>query len=680
MIASRHLHRPFGAVSVTRTARWVVGCLAYLLAVRVLLAGSIGLLVSGTAVGVLYGIVAVGLVLVHRSHRVINFAVASIGAVPSVAALLLLSRHGLPYPIALAIAVGGGLTLGALVEVVVIRRFRSSPRLILTVATLGVSQALSFVALQVPGWLGSSGEQLARVPTPFRGTIVHDATGGPLVTGDQFVAVLVAAGLAGGLALFLRRSRYGIALRAAAENSERAVLLGVPVARVQTLAWAVAGLFGALTIFLRRPLFGVPVDGSLGPGILLFSLAAAAMARFDDLPVALVAGIGVGILEQASFAASGSANLAYALMVAVVLAALALRRGTVSRAQDAAQSTWQAVREHRPLPQAVARLPRIRAARAAAALAVAGIAIGAPYAVGPGDRGDLAAIVIFAIVAVSMVVLSGWGGQVSLGQFGLVAVGAAVGGGLAANHDVDLFVALAAATAAGALVATLLGLPALRLPGIYLAVVTLAFAAACEYYFLDPRYVLADVGVLPGGDAPRIRPPLLFGRIDLGDPLAFYFFTVAVLVLVVGVVRAVRRNRTGRVLLATRDNPRGAAAFGIDLVRTRLGAFATSGAIAGLAGALLAYQQQAVDPATYGVAPSLLVFLAVAIGGLTSLPGTIAAAVLIDGVRLFGDRHLFAGADLLVSGPGLLVVLLFAPGGLGQLLESARGRVVRWAT
>lgn len=633
---------------------------------------------SGVAVGVLYGLVAVGLILVYRTNRIINFAVAAIGALPGVAALLLMSGHGLPYGLGFAIAVVGGLGLGALVEVVVIRRFGESPRLILTVATLGISQALAFAALQLPSLLGTDGDQLAaQVTTPFHGTVLHGSNGGAVLSGDQVVAVLVAAVMTTGLAVAFRRSRYGIALRASAENAERALLLGIPVGTVQTLAWSVAGLFGAITIFLRGPLFGVPVDGSLGPGILLFSLAAATIARFERLPVAVVAGIGIGILEQVSFTESGSANLAYALMVGVILIALGVQRAGGGRAHATGQASWQAVAERRPIPAELAATTRARVLRTAPLVAAALAALAAPYVVGNGDRGDLATIVIFAMVAVSMVVLSGWAGQVSLGQFGLVAAGAAVGGGLAANHDVDLFVALGGAVLAGVLVALVLGLPAVRLPGIYLAVVTLAFAAAAEYWFLDPRYLLTDIGVMPSGDAPRIRPPRLFGRIDLGEPLAFYFFSVAALVVVLLVARSFRRNRSGRVLIAVRDNPGGAAAFGIEAGRSRLAAFALSGGIAGLAGGLFAYQQQAIDPATYGVTPSILVFLAVAIGGLTSLPGAVLAAVLIDGVRLFGNRHLFANADLLVSGPGLLIVLLVAPGGLGQLLDAIRTRVLR---
>lgn len=630
---------------------------------------------SGASVGVLYGLIAVGLVLVHRTHRIINFAVAAIGALPAVAALLLMAGHGLPYGAGFLLAVVGGLALGALVEVVVIRRFASSPRLIVTVATLGISQALAFAALQLPALLGTEDQQLAQVTTPFRGTVVHGSSGGAIVTGDQVVAVVVVVLLTAGLGLGLRRSRYGIALRAAAENADRAHLLGIPVARVQTIAWAAAGLFGAVTIFLRGPLFGVPVDGTLGPGILLFSLAAATIARFERLGIALVAGVGIGVLEQVSFAESGSANLAYALMVAVILVALGLQRGTVSRALASGQATWPAVGE-RPALTGLAPSRRTRlVARSGPALGAA-LAVAVPFLLDEGDRGDAAAVVVFAMVAVSMVILSGWAGQVSLGQFGLVAAGAAVGGGLAANHEVDLFVALGAATLAGAAVAVVLGLPAVRLPGLSLAVVTLAFAAAVEYWFLDPRYLLADVGVLPSGDAPRIRPPHLFGRVDLADPLAFYFVALTGLVLALLVARAFRRNRSGRVLIAVRDNPGGAAALGIDPARSRLAAFAVSGGLAGLAGGLLAYQQQAIDPATYGIAPSILVFLAVAIGGLTSLSGVVVAAVVLDGVRLFGNRLLFDDADLLVSGPGLLVVLLLFPGGVGQLVDALRSRLL----
>jgi branched-chain amino acid transport system permease protein len=316
----------------------------------------------------------------------------------------------------------------------------------------------------------------------------------------------------------------------------------------------------------------------------------------------------------------------------------------------------------------------VRAGRLISVGAIAALAVAAPWLVSQGSIGTLTLLPIYAIVAVSMVVLVGWAGQISMGQFGLVGVGAAVAGGLAANHNIDFFVALTLGCLAGAGVAAMLGLPAMRVPGVYLAVVTLAFAGAMQYYFLDPRYVLHSIGVLPQGDASRIQRPWLWGGVDLSNDRTFYFLTLVFLALAILGAQALRRYRSGRIFIASRDNTNAAPTYGINLARTRLSAFALSGAIAAGAGVLLAYQQQAVDQSSYGVIPSIEIFLVVVIGGVTSIGGAVIATVLVEWVRLFGSTYLFNNAELLVTGPGVLLMLLISPGGIGALLDRARTR------
>jgi branched-chain amino acid transport system permease protein len=213
--------------------------------------------------------------------------------------------------------------------------------------------------------------------------------------------------------------------------------------------------------------------------------------------------------------------------------------------------------------------------------------------------------------------------------------------------------------------------------GIYLAVVTMAFAGAAQYYFLDPRYFLASRGVLPHGRNSRIQRPVLWGRFDLGNDRNFYVVTLLFLIAAVAAALALRRNRSGRVFAAARDNSRAASAYGVNVTRARLSAFAIAGGMAGLAGALLAYQQQAVDPSVYGIAPSIEIFIIVVIGGLTSLSGALIATVLVEYVRLFGSTHLFTNAHLLVTGPALLLILMFLPGGVADVLFRIRDRVLR---
>jgi branched-chain amino acid transport system permease protein len=439
----------------------------------------------------------------------------------------------------------------------------------------------------------------------------------------------------------------------------------------------IAGLFGAAALFLRAPLAGIPIDGTLGPGVLLFALAAASVAQFDRVWVAVATGVAAGVLEQASVGRTGTGDLAYALMVGIILIALLARRRDPSRARDASDTAWQGSRSYTRIPPALRRTAEIRIARALLIAGALGAAVAVPSLVTDGELGNLTTIPIFGIVAVSVVVLSGWAGQVSLGQFGFVAVGAAVGGGMAANHQVDFFVALVVGTLAGALVAIVVGLPALRVQGIYLAVVTMAFAGAAQYYFLDPRYVLASTGVLPNGRSSRIQRPMLWGRFDLADDRNFYVLTLLFLGASICAALALKRNRSGRVFAAARDNSRAASAYGVNVTRARLSAFAIAGGFASLSGVLLAYQQQAVDPSVYGISPSIEIFIIVVIGGLTSLTGALIATAIVEWVRLFGSSYLFSSAHLLVTGPALLAVLVFLPGGVADVLFRIRDRFLR---
>ena len=635
----------------------------------------IELISTGIANGALYGLTAVGIILIYRNNRIVNFAAAGLGAVPGVLAALLVSNRGVPFVVAFVVAVVGGAAMGAASDLAVVRRFAAAPRLILTVATLGLVQILAFVAIYVPIWLGTGGGiQASTVATPFdRFKLTYQRR--VVLAGNQVFALVVVVALVAGLALFFRRTRVGIALRAAAENADRATLLGVPVRIIGTIAWSVAGMFAGVTIFLRSTLVGIPFDGSLGYSVLLFALAAAVVGRMERVGAALLAGIGIGVIEQASVARTGSPDLTTAIMLLIILGALLAQRGRLSRAADSAQAGL-ASGLVRPIPLELRRLPEVRAARLAVGVVIAGVAIGAPYAVGSGDLGTLTLLPILAVAAVSLVILTGWAGQISLGQMGIVGVGAAVAGGLAANHNIDFFVALAIGTLAGAAVAVLVGLPAVRVQGLYLAVTTLSFAGAVEFWLLKSGYPVADF-VLPHGANPRIGRPVLWHRLDLTNDRTVYFLCVAVLAGGLLAARSFRRSRSGRVFLAVRDNNRAAPSYAIPVTRTRLVAFALSGAVAAIAGVLFVYQQRVFDADTYGIAPSVELFVATVIGGLSSLPGAVLGTIVVFWVKYFGERYV-AHASLLVTGPGVLVVLYLVPGGISQILYGGRDRALRW--
>jgi branched-chain amino acid transport system permease protein len=667
-----------------QAGRIALASVGFLVLVRIFFPYSIPELVQGVSLGSLYGILAVGLILIYRTNRIINFAAAAIGAVPAIAGLLLDVQNGVPYLAMLPVAILGGALLGATVDIVVIRRFSRSPRLILTVVTIGVAQALAAVGFFIPVWLGAKAAQIPSVPTPWETFRILDSHGKNLLTGNQVAALVTVVAVAVGLGAFLRYTRIGIALRASAENADRASLLGIPVRRIQTVAWIAAGVLAALALFVQSPLIGVPSDATLGFDSLLYALAAAMVARMERMGVAVLAGMGIGVLITASVARTGSNDLASALMLVVILVALLAQRKTVARAMDAGTSTWELVKSYRPIPTELRGMREVNVARAVLFGVAVLVAVGLPFVVKGPDLPLLILLPIYGIVAVSLVVLTGWAGQISLGQFGLVGAGAAAAGGLIASHNIDFFVAIAIGIGAGVLVAILIGLPAVRIQGLYLAVTTLAFGYAMSGYILKKTHWIG-AHLLPTGFISKVSRPLLYGRIDLENDRTFYFLCLAFLVVAMLAAHAFRRNRSGRVLIAARDNQRAAPAYAVNLVRTRLAAFAVSGGIAGLAGVLLVYAQHNVIPGSYDVLGSITLFLAVVIGGLTSVPFAVLGAVSFEAFVLFGPR-LYQGlgstfvaiVPLLLTGPLLVVDLYFYPGGSAEAGFQSRDRFLRW--
>jgi branched-chain amino acid transport system permease protein len=660
-----------------RAVRALISVLAVIVllpvALTLMLPGTrpLGVLLYGAVIGCLYGLIAVGVVLVYRANRVVNFAQAGLGAVPAVAALLLLTDKGVPYLLVLPVLILGALALGALVEVAFIRRFASSPRLVLAVVTIGVAQLLAYVEFQVPKWISGDVLPPNSFPTPFSGATA--TIGGTVFSGDSLMAVLVSGGAVAALAVFLRRTRLGTAVRASAENPERASLLGIPVRRVHLVVWMIAAVLSALGIFLRAPLVGLPIGTITGPSILLPALAAAVIARMESLPVAFGAGIALGVIDLSTFYSTKDSRLSAAILLPVILIALLVQRGAFSRASEAAGASYRAVHEPKGVPVQLRGLKEVVVGQRVVWLLVAAAALALPVLVGPLYQNDATLVLVYALLGLSLIVLTGWAGQISLGQFAFLGIGAAVGGGLAADAQADFFVSVFAAGLAGAVMAVLVGIPALRMPGLFLAVTTLAFAATTSAFFLNREYF---GWVLPEPSNPIVRP-VLYDRLDVSGDLAFYYVCLAFLLAGVLSCRAMRRSRTGRVLIAARDNPRAAQAYGVGLIRAKLAAFAMSGFLAAVAGALFAYQQGAVDAGAFPVTASLSVFAMVVVGGLSRPMGAVLGAIYLIGLERVPVLRDVELVQLLTTGVGLIILLLLLPGGFTAAVLNARDGYLR---
>ncbi|MDX6216870.1 MAG: hypothetical protein QOG99_2454, partial [Frankiales bacterium] len=538
-----------------------VGALAALVLVRALLPQGmpLGVVVQGLVLGSLSALTAMGLVLIYRASRVVNFAQAEIGGIAASVAVVLVAGEGWSYWLALPAGLVVAMLTGLLMDLTVVRRFANAPRLIFTVATIGAAQVLGAFELGLPSLSPSLGP-LSTFRTPFEVSFRI----GPLVFNGNHVIALAAVPLVLlALAAFLSKSDTGIAVRAAADSQERALLLGIPVRRLSRVTWVLAAALSGLGALLSAPIVGPNVGVIAGPVVLLTPLAAAVVGRMESLPVTLAAALGLGVFQQVvlwNYPRSSTVDVG---LFAVILVALLLQRRRYSRSDDAGLGGFVAVQEIRPLSKAVAALPELRAARVlgvAALILIAGIW---PMFLSAPNLTLFAYFAIFGVLGVSLVVLTGWAGQISLGQFAFAGVGASVTAYLLTQHNTDLFLSLAAATVVTGALAAVIGLPALRIPGPFLAVTTLAFGVPVSTYLLN-------AGNFPELTPSRLVRPVLLRRFDLDGRLTFYYFCLASLVLVVWLAANFRRSRIGRVVLATRENERGATAYSVNVVRSKL--------------------------------------------------------------------------------------------------------------
>jgi ABC-type branched-subunit amino acid transport system ATPase component/ABC-type branched-subunit amino acid transport system permease subunit len=647
-------------------AGWAVLVVALALAGELALPKGInaGAVALGVVFGCLDALVAMGLVLVFRSSRVINFAQASFGGLAAAVMVLMVVGWHVPFLAAVPVALVLALASGAATDRFVVRRLARSPRLLLTVATIGVGQVVAAVQLGLPVLLDKKLTAFSTYTTPLHG--LHFSIADTYFTGDAVLAVAVVVVAAVALAWFLGRTDLGLAIRAAADSSERALLLGIPVAALSLVSWTLAAGLSGLGTMLAVPVEGQNLGQVIGPTGLLVPLAAAVIARFESLPAAFAAAVGIDVAEQVIFWSHPQSSSVDLGVFLIILVALLLQRRRAGRLASALGEVLS-VRPVRPVPEALRRLPTYRLARAGLGLAVAALAVVVvPLTLGSGQLFVAASAAIFAIVAVSLVPLSGWAGQISLGQFALAGAGAATTGALLVHFDVDLFVALAVSAVVGALVALVIGLPALRIPGTYLAAVTMAFAVPVSTYFLSQIY-------FPSIAETDVVRPVLFGRVSLQSPRPFYWLCLALLVMALHLTRNLRNSRAGRAILATRDNEMAAASFSISPLRMKLAAFAFAGALAAVAGGLYVVANRGLGFSGIDPELSIDVFLMVAIGGLGSTTGAVLGVVYVEAMQ-----YLLPGyAQLLATGGGLLVLLLVVPGGLGQIVFDLRDGVLR---
>ena len=454
------------------------------------------ILFDGIVWGFVYALVAIGLVLIYRATGVLNFAHGQIGAFGGYVMALMFVNYSIPYWLSFPIALVAGAAIGAITELA-LRRLFDQPRLLLFVATLGVTQAVLLAQLLLPDL---DNQEFTTFPTPWKSQWNDVAGTGISVRGAQLLVLIAVPLIVAGLAYLLRSTKLGMSIRATADNPSAASLGGISVRNVSTQVWIIAGVLSAVSAMLIAPvqlLDAGSVQRALGPQLLLLALAAALFGRLRSFPMTLVGGVIVGVLDRMVTQNWGSGTSKLVVFVLVLVLVLVLARsdpGDDWSFNTKLRAGAEDLRQHR----------LYKVLSWGGVLAMGLIAVLAPQLFDKTtDWLRYAEVMVFLIVALSATVLTGWGGQLSLGQFGF----AAIGGYMTVYYAAELpfLVALALGVACGAIVAIVIGIPALRIKGLYLAVITLGFALAIEGWFVQLDKISVN-GRAKLTERPKIGP------------------------------------------------------------------------------------------------------------------------------------------------------------------------------
>lgn len=616
-------------------------------------------LLLGLGAGAVYASLGLGLVMVYRVSRVVNVAQ---GAMASVSAYVFVDLRGrLALAPALFLALLAAVVLGLAVHALVFRPLQRAPALARVVASVGVMITLQ--ALIVLRY-GSANRAVAAILPAQPVDVV-----GIEVPRDRLLLAGVALAGAAGLWAVGRFTRLGLATRAVADDADAAALLGWSPTWITAMTWAVAGGLAALAGVLAAPISSLnPTTYSL---LVVPALGAALAGGLTSFGGTVAAGLALGMAQsvlvkvQADISWLSVPGLRDGLAFLVIVVAMTVRGRALATRDEPAGTD---------LP--VATRPGLDRRTLAVTVGAGAVVAASLFALGPVLRLALIHSLIGAVVCLSLVVLTGYLGQISLAQMTFAGVAGfmltRIGTGI--PFPAAPLVAAAVAAALGVLV----GIPALRVRGVNLAVVTLAGAVAVEeLVFKNP--------VLVGGVAGRRVPePRLWG-LDLGIGAAEQatfprpVFGLLVLAVLGGLALAVVRLRDaslGRRFLAVRSNERAAAALGIGVAATKLTGFALSAFIAGLGGALLGYSQGRLTYTSFGVFVSLTYLAATYVGGIARVPGALVAGALVSGGIVFtavDEAARLGRYELLVTGAALVAMAVLYPDGVA----SAPGRALR---
>ncbi len=647
----------------------------------------LGYLLSGLGGGAVVASLAIGLVLTHRTSGVVNFAHAAMGMYVAYAYFefrttgdLVLPILGLPARVhllnrptltsALVVALVLAALVGLLVYGLVFRPLRQAPSLARVVASLGLFLYLTeIVRLRFP---------VAGASVTARRSILPEQPLHLLGTTVTLNRLLLAAGVvvvALVLGAVFHLTRFGLAARASANNEKGALLLGISPDRLGAISWALASMLAGAAVVLIEPISGIAPTTT--PLLVVPALAAALLGRLSSFAIATIAGLAIGMVQSLIFGYAvrpdttwipawlPTTGLQAAVPVVLIIAVL-FRTG--DPLPDRATISGRQLPPS-PRPQRVALWTVVLGAAVTVGL----------FSLGTGYRQALIVTMVAALLSLSIVVVTGYSGQISLAQLAFAGVA-----GFSVIQLAEARVPFPIAAVLAAAIATAVGVtvawPATRVRGMSLAVATLAMAVAIE------ALVLASPSLSGGAGGASAPPPTLFGldlRVDApgADNFrpAFGLTVLVVLALCCIGVANLRRNQTGLRWLAVRANERAAAAAGIDVTRAKLGAFSVSSFLAGMAGVLTAYANTTLSTTSFMVIGALVAVALTYLAGVSSISGALMAGMLAQAglFTTFMNAQSDGGAGTYVfaiSGLALIITAIAAPEGITGL---ARGLAQR---
>ncbi len=615
----------------------------------------IQILIGGIMQGAIYALLALGFSLVHRVTGVINLAQGGFCTLGALIGYSLQSRLGLSPILAAVGAVAITSAFAALVGRVSfvpgLARLTNSNMLMMSAGLLTLFEGVVLVV-----W----GSQPYALP-PFTGE--HPLAVGPLLIPTQGIWVLaVTAVIITGLWYLLQATRLGQSLRACAENPTAARLVGVDVSRMQMFSFALAGAIGAAAGVVVAPAISLQFD--TGRLLTVSGFISVAIGGIASFPGAIVGGLLLGLAGQLATAyvssLFSSALSLILLLVVLVLKPSGLIRGVASRRQD--------VRDEARVWTHVTRLSSSRAWRFGTVLFAVGLAM--PWLLDGELLGALIITLILFITLIGLDVLMGYGGQISLGQAGFMAIGGYTAAYFVINNDVDPIVGILAGVALSLVCALILAAVTLRLRGLYMALATLAFGLlidSCAIGFDD----------ITGGPSGMVGIPdmSLFG-FDFDTPMKMYYLVLGLVVVLLLAMGGAMRSGFGRALQAIRTDPLAAAALGVNVTGTKMTAFAISAVLASISGSLYAFQFHFLSPEMVGTPRSLELVSMLIIGGEGTLIGPVLGAGLLT--ILPTAIQALAVYKTLASGALLAGCSLYLPqglfGALVRALPQERGR------